>query len=175
MLELSDLTIVYGGGEDEVIALRGCSFRIAPGEIIALVGESGSGKTTALKTVLGAFGSNGRRVSGQVLLDGEDVLSPDSARLMQLRRSRVGYVPQNAGSSLDPTKKIGQHLREAIDTRLDSERTDECIRGLLERVHLPAGVAHLWPHQLSGGQQQRVTLAIALAQRPAVLLLDEPT
>lgn len=175
MLEFSDLTLAYGRGEDEVIALQGCSLRIAPGEIIALVGESGSGKTTALKAVLGAFGSNGRRVSGKVLLDGEDILSLDAARLMQLRRSRVGYVPQNAGSSLNPTKKIGQHLGEAMDTHLDGGRTHECIRELLERVHLPASVAHLWPHQLSGGQQQRLTLAIALAQRPAVLLLDEPT
>jgi peptide/nickel transport system ATP-binding protein len=175
VLEFSDLTIAYGGREEEIIALQGCTFRVAPGEIIALVGESGSGKTTALKTALGEFGSNGRRVSGTVLLDGEDILSLDSARLMQLRRSRLGYVPQNAGSSLDPTKRIGQHLKEAIDSRLDDAGMGERILGLLERVHLPPRVAHRWPHQLSGGQQQRVTLAIALAQRPEVLLLDEPT
>ena len=175
MLEFSDLTLAYGKGENEVIALRGCSFRVAPGEIVALVGESGSGKTTALKAALGALGATGRRVSGKVLLDGQDILSLDAAQLMQLRRSRVGYVPQNAGASLDPTKKIGHHLREAIGGGRDAVAVETRIPELLQRVQLPAQVAGLWPHQLSGGQQQRVTLAIALAQEPAVLLLDEPT
>jgi len=175
MLEYDDLTIAYGSGAEEVVALQGCSFRVAPGEIVALVGESGSGKTTALKAALGALGSNGRRLAGAVRLDGEDVLSLEPERLMALRRSRVGYVPQNAGASLDPTKKIGRHLREALGERVEGGAAAEAIRALLERVQLPGRLAGLWPHQLSGGQQQRVTLAIALAQQPGVLLLDEPT
>jgi peptide/nickel transport system ATP-binding protein len=175
MLEFRDLTIGYGRGDVEILALRNCSFSVAPRQVVALVGESGSGKTTALKAALGALGPDGRRVSGQVLVDGEDVLSLDPRPLMQLRRSRVGYVPQNAGASLDPTKRIGRHLREAIGGRPAGAGVDDRIRDLLARVQLPPRTARLWPHELSGGQQQRVTLAIALAQRPAVLLLDEPT
>lgn len=164
--------------------LRGVSFALHPGRILALVGESGSGKTTAGLTCLGHLRSGLHHSGGSIRLgeepDAENVLSlPESGR-RRLRGGSVSYVPQDPALSLNPAMRIGEQILEVLrvhgygDSEADRRaRTAEVLAevGLANDV----GYQRRYPHHLSGGQQQRVGIAMAFACRPAVMVLDEPT
>ena len=179
LLEIRDLVIDYGsrGGRPHT-AVDGVSLTVEPGELVAIVGETGSGKTTTALSVLGLLASNARIRSGQILLGGTEIQGWSRRRLETVRGARVGLVPQDPGSSLDPLKTIGWQVGEALRIHGETDRGVVAgrVEALLTRVGLPAErVSRAYPHELSGGMRQRVLIAAALALRPQLLIADEPT
>ena len=174
LLAVRDLHVTYQGG---VPAVRGVSFDLAPGETLGLAGESGCGKSTIAGAILRLL-PRGTRVEGEVLLDGEDILTLKPGRLRAVRWTEVSIVFQGALHSLNPVQRVGGQIAEAIevhDPKAGRSKTKTRVGELLERVGLPARRADDYPHQLSGGQKQRVLIALALACDPRVLIADEPT
>ena len=174
LLEVRDLHVTYPGG---VPAVRGVSFALAAGETLGLAGESGCGKSSIALAVLRLL-PRGTRVSGEVLLDGEDVLAMRPGRLRAVRWTDLSVVFQGALHTLNPVRRIGWQVAEAYTTHRPAAPRAEVERRvaeLLEVVGLPARRAEDFPHQLSGGQRQRVLIALALACDPRVLIADEPT
>jgi peptide/nickel transport system ATP-binding protein len=178
-LEVVDLRveIEYGDHEDIV---DGISFTVAAGEVLGLVGESGSGKTTVGLAILGHTRRGARVARGEIRIEGRDILMLPLLERQQLRGKLVSYVPQDPASSLNPALKIETQLDETLSAHgygsSDDERRARIAEALGE-VLLPSDEPFLrrYPHQLSGGQQQRVALAMAFANRPRVIVLDEPT
>jgi len=178
-LEVVDLRVEidYGAHEDIV---DGISFHVAAGEVLGLVGESGSGKTTVGLAVLGHTRRGARVARGEVRIEGRDILPLPPLERQQLRGKLVSYVPQDPASSLNPALKIETQLDETLSAHgfgsSNAERRARIVEALAE-VLLPSDETFLrrYPHQLSGGQQQRVALAMAFANRPRVIVLDEPT
>jgi putative ABC transport system ATP-binding protein len=160
---------VYRGGPEEVVALRGVSFEAYRGELIAIRGRSGSGKTTLLNQVGGLDRPDG----GRVVVAGLPVSEMPEAGLLRLRRDVVGFVFQSFGliPVLSAAENVGVPMRLA---RTPVAEREECIGVLLSLVGLEKH-ANQRPYELSGGQRQRVAIARALANRPRVLIADEPT
>jgi peptide/nickel transport system ATP-binding protein len=146
------------------------------GETVGLAGESGCGKSTVAGTVLRLLPPSAT-VKGQVLLDGEDILGMSWGRLRAVRWAEAAIVFQGAMHSLNPVRRIGQQIAEAITTHESVTAAQAAVRatGLLEQVGLPASRSRAFPHELSGGQRQRVMIAMALACRPRLIIADEPT
>ncbi|MEU3004753.1 ABC transporter ATP-binding protein [Streptomyces sp. NPDC007020] len=169
MVTVEDLHRSYGSGAAAVHALRGVSFRIPRGELVALKGRSGSGKTTLLNLVGGLDTPD----SGRITVDGTELAGLGEKGLLELRRERVGFIFQSFGliPILTAAENVGVPLRLR---RADPEERDERVALLLSLVGL-ADHAEQRPGELSGGQQQRVAIARALANRPALLIADEPT
>jgi peptide/nickel transport system ATP-binding protein len=153
---------------------------IHPGQVLGLVGESGSGKTTIGMALLGHVRRGGRVAGGAIRIDGRELGSLSEGDLRRLRGGVVSYIPQDPGTALNPALRIGTQLREVLEAHASStsaaERAKRVREGLAEVV-LPTDDAFLrrYPHQLSGGQQQRVAIAMAFANRPRVIVCDEPT
>ncbi|MCF0077206.1 ABC transporter ATP-binding protein [Streptomyces lomondensis] len=168
-VRIHGLTVSAPGGR---LLLDGAGLELAPGRVTAVVGPSGCGKTTLLRAVTGALPPGTERTAGTVTVLGQDPLTLPAPALRALRRDRLAYVAQDPGSALNPRMKVRRLLAEvAADT------SPEAILGQLDEVRLPTGdgLPDRRIGALSGGQQRRVALARALARRPAVLLLDEPT
>ncbi|MGO4123881.1 dipeptide ABC transporter ATP-binding protein [Inquilinus sp. YAF38] len=180
VLEVESLSVSYTGdrnGAQRVV--DGVSFRIQPGEVVALVGESGSGKTTTAQAVIGLLAENGRVDGGAIRLAGTDISGWSQKRLDVIRGARISLIPQDPGSSLNPVKTIGAQVEEilAIHRRGDRAANRARVVELLARVGLsrPELRAQQYPHELSGGMKQRVLIAIAIALQPALIIADEPT
>jgi peptide/nickel transport system ATP-binding protein len=168
---------VAGAGHDIVDEVN---LEIAAGEVLGLVGESGSGKTTVGLSVLGHARRGVEIAHGVVDIDGTQVLSLDHRALRDIRGKLVTYVPQDPGTALNPALRIGTQLMEVLEQHdfggSDNARKER-LQQVMNEVLLPSTPQFLrrYPHQLSGGQQQRVGLAMAFANRPKVIVLDEPT
>ncbi|MET9086060.1 ABC transporter ATP-binding protein [Streptomyces sp. NPDC004237] len=169
VVSVDSLSVAYRSGGREVPVVHEVSLEVAPGHTLALVGESGSGKSTVAATLLGHLRHGSRVTGGSVRVDGRDVFALPARELRLLRGGTVAMVGQNAGQALTPTMRIGRQIEEAGG--------EVPVVDLLEQVRLPrpAELARRYPHELSGGQQQRVAIAMAIAARPKVLVLDEPT
>ncbi len=164
---LAGLTIGIPGGPR---LLTDATLTLVPGRIHALTGPSGSGKTTLLRALAGALPGGARQLAGSITVLGHDILALPEPELRRLRRHQLAYLGQDPGSSLNPRMRAGRLITEtAADPRTLPE--------LLTQVRLPTGerIERRRPGALSGGQQRRVALARALARRPRILLLDEPT
>ena len=174
VLSVRDLHVTYRGERGDVPAVRGVSFDLAPGETLGLAGESGCGKSTIAGALLRVL-PRGTQVTGEVLLDGEDVLLMRPGRLRAVRWTEMSIVFQGALHALNPVQRIGAQISEAIVLHRSTDTAPTRVAELLETVGIPARRADDYPHQLSGGQRQRVLIALALACNPRVLIADEPT
>ena len=158
-----------------VKAVDGVTFSLRSGETLALLGESGCGKTTTGKALLRLI--DGARISGRAMLQGQDLLTADRARLQRLRQD-IQIVFQDPYASLDPRMRVGDILDEGLESlrrgMSAQARRDRAVR-LVERIGLPANTLARYPHEFSGGQRQRIAIARALAVEPKVLICDEPT
>jgi peptide/nickel transport system ATP-binding protein len=168
---------VAATGDDIVAEVQ---LQIAAGDVLALVGESGSGKTTAALALLGHQRRGARITAGRVLIGDQDMLALSAGARRAARGRVVSYVPQDPGAALNPARRIGAHLLEALEVHDyggSGAARRERVAEMMREVSLPDDEAFLrrYPHELSGGQQQRVTIAMAFACKPAVVVLDEPT
>jgi peptide/nickel transport system ATP-binding protein len=179
LLEVTDLNVTFETGDVQVAAVRGTSYRIDPGEVVAIVGESGSGKTTAAMAVVGLLPEN-TDVSGSVRLHGDELLGLPDQAMSRIRGKSIGTVFQDPMSALTPVYTIGDQIAEAIKVHnREISRAGARKRAveLLELVGIvqPQSRARAFPHELSGGERQRVVIAIAIANDPDLLICDEPT
>ena len=174
LLSVRDLHVTYRSEAGPVPAVRGVSFDLASGETFGLAGESGCGKSTIAGALLKVL-PPGTEVTGEVLLDGEDVLQMKPGRLRAVRWTEMSIVFQGALHALNPVQRVGDQIAEAIEVHRTAPDADARVAELLETVGLPARRAADYPHQLSGGQRQRILIALALACNPRILIADEPT
>jgi peptide/nickel transport system ATP-binding protein len=177
LLEVRDLRLAVGGRANQVV-VDGISFSVPAGGVVALVGESGCGKTVTALSVL-RLNDAIRPLSGEILLEGEDILRCARPRLREIRGGAVSMVFQEPMTSLNPVFTIGFQIIETLQAhrRLSRRAARQEAIALLDRVGIPAAATRIdaYPHQLSGGMRQRVMIALALACRPKLLIADEPT
>ncbi|MFF9393014.1 ABC transporter ATP-binding protein [Streptomyces griseoluteus] len=173
LLDVRNVTVTYPGG---AAALRGVDLSVAAGQKLGIAGESGCGKSTLALAVLRLL-PLGTQVSGEILLDGEDVLTMRWGRVRAVRWAGASIVFQGAMHALNPVQRVGEQIAEPV--MLHGRATAAAARKrtgeLLEQVGLPAARASAYPHELSGGQRQRVMIAMALACDPQLVIADEPT
>ncbi|MEV8091856.1 ABC transporter ATP-binding protein [Streptomyces nigra] len=173
LLEVRNLEVTYPGG---AAAVRGVDLSLEAGQKLGIAGESGCGKSTLALALLRLL-PPGTRVGGEVLLDGEDVLTMRWGRVRAVRWAGASIVFQGAMHSLNAVHRVGDQIAEPI--LLHRRATPAAARRrtgeLLEQVGLPAARASAYPHELSGGQRQRVMIAMALACDPRLVVADEPT
>ncbi|QHC67135.1 ABC transporter ATP-binding protein [Rathayibacter oskolensis] len=180
LLEVRDLEVGFQTGSGLVQALRGVSLTIEHGQTVAIVGESGSGKSTTAAAIIGLLPGSGKVTGGSVLFDGKDLAKASRTELEDLRGRRIGYVPQDPMSNLNPVWSIGFQVEETIKANgLATGRKE--VRAKAIEVLQNAGLADAekrlkqFPHQFSGGMRQRVLIGIGLAAAPQLLIADEPT
>jgi oligopeptide/dipeptide ABC transporter ATP-binding protein len=179
LLQVSDLTVAFPTDVERVNAVRGMSFHVDPGEVVALVGESGSGKSASAMAVIGLLPEYAE-VSGSIRLRGDELLGFSDNQMSQIRGRAIGTVFQDPMSALTPVYTVGDQIAEAIEVhQRDVGRRAARTRAveLLELVGIaqPERRASAFPHELSGGERQRVVIAIAIANDPDLLICDEPT
>jgi peptide/nickel transport system ATP-binding protein len=174
LLKVENLTVETAAGDP---ILENVSFSLAPGEALGVVGESGSGKTTAALALLGYTQGGARITGGHIEIAGELVEGNDETRARRMRGRLVSYVPQNPGTALNPSVRIGDAVRQMIDAHRAGTLSEPQVSSALENVSLPGDVQfqRRYPHQVSGGQQQRVCISVALVCEPPLVILDEPT
>ena len=179
LLEVQDLAVTFPTDAGDLHAVRGLSFHVDPGEVVAMVGESGSGKSAAALAVIGLLPEYAA-VSGSVRLAGEQLLGMSDSAMSRIRGARIGTVFQDPMSALTPVYTVGDQIAEAIRVHhADITRTEARNRAveLLDLVGIaqPDRRARSFPHELSGGERQRVVIAIAVANDPDLIICDEPT
>lgn len=176
MLEIKDLTIQYG---DKDPVVENFSLSLKKGEIITIVGESGSGKSTVLSSILGLLPNGGKIISGDIIYNGESMLSKSLNQWRELRGTEITMISQDSGGTLNPIRKIGKQFVEYIQThsKMSTKEAEEKAKDMFSKVNLPDPdiIMKSYPHQLSGGMKQRVGIAMALTFHPKIILGDEPT
>ena len=179
LLAVTDLNVTFETGDARVAAVRGTSYHIDAGEVVAIVGESGSGKTTAAMAVAGLLPEH-TDVCGSVRLHGDELLGLSDQAMSRIRGKSIGTVFQDPMSALTPVYTIGEQIAEAIkihNREISRAGARKRAVELLELVGIvaPGSRAGAFPHELSGGERQRVVIAIAIANDPDLLICDEPT
>ncbi|MGV9352639.1 dipeptide ABC transporter ATP-binding protein [Streptomyces misionensis] len=178
VLSVRDLRISFPSEAGTVEAVRGVGFDLLPGRTLCVVGESGSGKSATAMGIMGLLPPTAD-VRGQVLLDGEDLIGLDDRALSKIRGNSIGMVFQDPLSALTPIFSVGRQLADALRVHQDLTKRaawEQAVQ-LLDLVGIPdpRGRAASFPHEFSGGMRQRVVIAMAIANRPPVLVADEPT
>ena len=180
LLEVTRLTTGYRSRAGRIVqVLRNVSLEMQRGETLGLVGESGCGKTTFGMTLLGHLRPGGQVIAGSVRFEGLDPFGLEPKELAKIRGQRVAVIPQSASSALTPTMRVGDQIAEVLRLHLGlaGAALQERVLELLTQARLPQveELARRFPHELSGGQLQRVAIAMGLAGKPELLVLDEPT
>lgn len=180
LLEVRELTVsVPNPDGGRAIVVQDVNFRLEAGDTLGIVGESGSGKTMTSLAVIGLLSAAARVESGQILLEGEDLLRKTPREMQRIRGKRIAMILQDPMTALDPSFTVESQLAAPLRKHqgLSGPELDAAVTTAMGQVHLSASRERRrqYPHQLSGGMRQRVTSAIALAGGPRLLIADEPT
>ena len=179
LLEVKNLKTYFYTEDGVVRAVDGVSFEVYPGEVLGLVGESGCGKSVTSLSIMRLISKPGRVDAGEILLDGENLLTLPEDEMIKVRGNRISMIFQQPQTALNPVFKVGDQLAEVLDVHQDLGRDAGWKRAiaLLKMVGVPDPErrAEAYPHELSGGMAQRVMIAMALACVPELLIADEPT
>ena len=179
LLEVADLRVHIPSARGIVEAVDGVSFKIGRGEVVGIVGESGCGKSMLALSIMRLVPEPGRIASGRVALLGRDLLGLSEREMRKVRGNEIGMIFQDPSASLNPVMRIGRQVRETIDAHYAlpgnqaRARSVEMLRAV--RIPEPEIRAQDYPHQYSGGMRQRVMIGIGMANRPKLLIADEPT
>ena len=179
LLQVKDLAVTFPTDSGNLQAVRGISYQVNAGEVVAMVGESGSGKSAAAMAVIGLLPEYAE-VTGSVRLEGTELLGLSDASMSKVRGWRIGMVFQDPMSALTPVYTVGDQIAEAITVHNPGTGREPARRRAIELLEL-VGIAQserrarAFPHELSGGERQRVVIAIAIANDPDLLICDEPT
>jgi peptide/nickel transport system ATP-binding protein len=178
-LEVTDLKTHFFTREGVAKAVDGVSFKVMPGEVLGIVGESGSGKTVTGFSILGLVDPPGRIVSGSITFKGQELVGAPPETIRSLRGHRIAMVFQDPMMTLNPVLKVGLQITETIQAhgKVAPDEARRRAREALVAVGIPSPDERLeaYPHQLSGGMRQRVAIAIALVNKPDLIIADEPT
>jgi len=179
LLEVKGLRTHFFTADGVVKAVDGVDFTVKPGEIVGLVGESGSGKSVTSTSVLRLVGEPGRILEGEILFDGEDLMTKSVPEMRHIRGNRISMIFQQPVSSLNPVYTAGVQIAEVyrLHENLKKGAANEKAIEMLAEVGIPdpRRRANSYPHELSGGMAQRIMIAMALAAGPELLIADEPT
>ena len=179
VLEVKNLRVSFETFSGKVQAVRDVSFSLARGETLALVGESGCGKSATCRAIMRLLAKNALIEGGEVLLEGENLLTKTPREMRAIRGARIAMIFQDPMTALDPTMKIGKQIAETVTLHKKVTRAQAKARAIellgLVGIENPEQRYHQYPHEFSGGQRQRIVIAIALAADPTVLIADEPT
>ncbi len=179
LLDVRNLSVDFAQGPEVSHAVRGVSFHIGKGETVALVGESGSGKSVSALSILKLLTPSASHPSGEIIFNGENLLTFSEARMREVRGDQIALIPQEPMNSLNPLHTIEQQVGEILRVHRNMSKADARAKtlDLMARVGINDAAKRLsaYPHQLSGGQRQRVMIAMALANEPDLLIADEPT
>jgi peptide/nickel transport system ATP-binding protein/oligopeptide transport system ATP-binding protein len=179
ILDVRDLRVELPLTRGTVHAVGGASFRVEPGQALGLVGESGCGKSMTLRAILGLLPQPGHITGGEIVFEGEDLVTADPARLRDVRGARIGIIFQEPMTALNPVMRVGDQIAEGPMVHLHQSRSQARATALdlMRKVGIPdpARRTQAYPHELSGGMRQRVMIAIALSCAPQLILCDEPT
>ena len=178
LLEISDLSVSFPGSPRPVAAVRDVSFAIAKGEVLGLVGESGSGKSVTSLAIMRLLPPQAR-ITGKITFDGRDLLSMCGDEMRHVRGTGISMIFQEPMTALNPVMRVGEQVAEAVlaHARVSKAEAWRHAVDALRTVAIPdvESRARDYPHQLSGGQRQRVMIAMAIVNRPQLLIADEPT
>src|SRR5207302_7482567 len=179
ILQVKDLKTQFFPGDGVVKAVNGVSFDLYPGETLGIVGESGCGKSVTALSILRLVQEPGRIVNGQILFKGDDLLELSNEEMRELRGKDIAMIFQDPLSSLNPVLKVGFQVEEAMfaHDRVNKKNALSRAIELLKQVRIPAASSRVkdYPHQFSGGMRQRAMIAMGLANKPSILIADEPT
>ncbi|MCT1605822.1 ABC transporter ATP-binding protein [Nesterenkonia massiliensis] len=178
ILSFEDVRVSFATESGTVDAVKGVSFDVKPGEVVAVVGESGSGKSVTSSTSMGLSAENAT-VTGTVILDGKDVTRMPAGELRKLRGNDISMVFQEPMTALNPVLKVSDQMAEVFEIHGRAYGKDAVAKSieLLEQVGIPNAAERIYeyPHQFSGGQRQRIVIAMAIANNPKMIIADEPT
>ena len=177
ILDINNLNVDFLSEEASIHAVRDFSMHINKNEIFGLVGESGSGKSTVIKSILRILPAPGVITKGEIKFKDQDILELDESELSSLRWSHISVVKQKALNSLNPLLKIKEQIIDTIRAHEQIKTKDamERCNALMDLVEIDRNYLNSYPHELSGGMKQRVVIAIALALKPELIIMDEPT
>src|SRR5699024_936203 len=179
LIEIENLHINFKVNKRQVQAVQGLTLTVYPGQTVAIVGESGSGKSTTAHAIIDLLPGTGAVTQGAIKYEGNDLVKLPKRKRRAYRGSRIGLVPQDPLSNLNPLYKVGAQIKEVLTVNGMSKgrAADQRVVELLEEAGLPDAEtrAHQYPHEFSGGMRQRALIAAGLAARPKLLIADEPT
>jgi peptide/nickel transport system ATP-binding protein len=178
LLEIRNLAVEYHTDDGVIYAVNNINLTVKKGETVGLVGETGAGKTTIAKSILRILPNpQAKIVSGEILVEGENIMSLSERDMRKIRGNKVAMIFQDPMTALNPIETVGYQIAEVIKqhNKLTHPEADRRACDMLEMVGIPMDRFDEYPHQFSGGMKQRVVIAMALACNPELLLADEPT
>ena len=177
LLEIRNLDVDYLLDKGEFRAVKNVSFEIGRGELFGLAGESGCGKSTIAYAITRLAKPPAWVAGGEIILDGRDLLKLPEAEMQKVRWKRVGMVFQSAMNSLNPLMRVEAQFHDVLfrHTGCSKRQSRETAEAMFKLVGIPASRISDYPHQFSGGMRQRIVIAICLALRPELIIMDEPT
>tara|TARA_Y100000996_G_scaffold296726_1_gene234908 strand:- start:1620 stop:3233 length:1614 start_codon:yes stop_codon:yes gene_type:complete len=177
MLSINNLSVEYIGDKSSTEALKNISIDVDENQIVGIVGESGSGKSTLIKSVMRILSAPGLITSGEVVFDNKDILKMSDEEIFDIRWKGISLVKQKALNSLNPVSKIGYQISLPFRYHMGLSKADaeQKAKDLLDLVNIDLIHFDSYPHELSGGMRQRVIIAMAMALKPKLIIMDEPT